>query len=151
MDYSEDDAADRGGVSVALNIGIAPHPEYTLEVAGAIAEGVRLLNHHTRDHAALQYPAEVDRLIRELSSAAGRLPQLLAQVGAWLEREDAAERVAVPSGEYQGNPLLAVATARLRLDRAQEIARDLAEALDFAASVTSGLAAAETGEDDADG
>jgi len=138
-------------MDIDLSTGAPPSPERTLKLAETFAESVRVLNHTTMHHEALGEPSEADRLIREVSSAVSRLPQLLGQVSAWLEREDAAEGIAVPSGEYQGNPLLAVATARLRLDRAQEIAHDLAEALDFAASVTSGLAAAETGEDGADG
>ena len=105
------------------------------------------MNHATRHREALEYPSDVDRVVRELSSAAARLPQLLSQVGAWLEHEDA-ERIAVPSGEYQGNPLLAVATARIRLDMASAIAAALQEALDDAARVTCDLAAVEAEEDD---
>jgi len=133
-------------MDIDLSTAAPPSPGRTLKLAEAFAEIVRVLNHATMHHEALQYPSEADRLIREISSAASRLPQLLGQVGAWLEREDAAERITVPSGDYQGNPLLAVATARLRLDAASAVAAQLQEALDSAASVTCNLGATETGE-----
>jgi|GEM_PF-3496972 len=139
---------DDAPYSVALNIGAPPAPEYVLKVAEAIAEGVRVLNHVTRHHEALEYPAQADWLIRALSSATSRLPQLLSQVGEWLGEENAAWRVAVSSGEYQGEPLTAVTAARLRLDAASVVAAQLAEALDSAASVTCDLVAAEDGSDD---
>jgi hypothetical protein len=132
---------------VILDTSAPPAPDYVLEVAEAFAECVRVMNHATRHHEALRYPSEADRLIREVSSGVIRLPQLLSQVRVWLEQEEAAGRIEVPSGEYQGNPLLAVTTARLRLEMAETVAGALQQALDDAASVTSGLAAAETGED----
>ncbi len=132
-------------MDIDLSTDTAPSPERTIKLAEMIAEAVRVLNHQTRHHEALRYPSEADRLIRELSSAAGRLPQLLGQVGAWLKREDADGRIEVPYGEYQGNPLLAVAMARLRLDAASAAATALQEALDSAASVTCDLGAGGEG------
>ena len=137
--------------TVALNIGGPRDPRYVLEVAEAFAECIRVLNHLTRDHAALEYPAEADTLIRYLSRAAAMLPQLLGQVGAWLEQEDAAGRITVPAGEYRGNPLLAVASARLRLDMAVGAAAALRMELDNAAAVTTDLAGVPDGEEDDDG
>ena len=60
----------------------------------------------------------------------------------------AAERIEVPSGQYRGNPLLAVAAARLGLDAASVAAAGLQEALDAVARVTSDLAAREDGTDE---
>lgn len=137
---------DTAPCSVAINIGGPRDPQYVLELAEAFAEIVRALNHITRDHEALLYPSEADRLIREVSSAASRLPQLLGQVGAWLEQERAAGRIEVPSGEFAGDARLAVVTAGVRLEMASAIAAALQEALDDAARVTCGLAAPETGE-----
>ena len=134
--------------TAGLSTDSPPSPERTKKLAETFAECVRVMNHATRHREALEYPSDVDRVVRELSSAASRLPQLLSQIGAWLAQEDAAERIAVPSGEYQGNPLLAVATARLRLDMASAIAAALQEALDDAARVTCDLAAVEAEEDD---
>lgn len=134
-------------MNIDLSTGTPPTPERTRQLAETLAEVVRTLNHTTMHHEALGEPADVDRVIRELVSAAERLPQLLGQIGAWLEREDAAERIEVPSGEYAGNPLLAVATARDLLDSAVTWAAGLHRALGLAASVTSDLAG--SGSDDA--
>lgn len=126
-----------------LSTGIPPSPERTLQLAGVLPEVVRTLNHATRDHEALHYPSDADRLIRALEMMASRLPQLIEQVDAWLEREDGAERIEIPSGEYEGNPLLATAAARMELDAARAAAADLRQSLASAASVTSGMAARE--------
>lgn len=134
--------------NVTLNVDGPRDPQYVLEVAEAAAQCVRVLNHLTRDHAALEYPAEADTLIRYLSSAAARLPQLLVQVGAWLEQEAADGRIRVIRGE---DPVTVVIAAQLRLERAAQIAAELQEALDFAASVTTGLAGVPDGKEDDDG
>jgi hypothetical protein len=133
---------------VILSTDAPPDPDYTHEVAEAFAECVRVLNHQTRHHEALEYPSEADRLVRELSSAVGRLPQLLDQVAAWLEQEAASGRIEVPSGEWEGVPGVAVVAVRLRADYARGMAEGLHEALDSMAKVTWQLAAAETGEGD---
>ena len=134
--------------SIALSTAGPRDPQYVLELAEGFAEIVRCLNHITRDHASLEYPAEADRLVREIASGVSRLPQLLGQIDAWLEAEDAAERIEVPSGQYRGNPLLAVVAARLGLDAASVAAARLQEALDAVARVTSDLAAREDGTDE---
>ena len=137
--------------TVALNVDGPRDPRYVLEVAEAFAECVRVANHLTRDHAALEYPAEADTLIRYLSSAAAMLPQLLGQVGSWLEAEHAAGRVRAVAGEYKGRPDAAVSVARLRLDVARGTAAALRQELDNAASVTIDLAGVPDGEEDGDG
>jgi hypothetical protein len=139
-------------VSVSLNTDIAPHPEYTLELAGeAVAGGVRVLNHQTRHHEALRYPAEADTLIRYLAMAASRLPQLFGQIGGWLDAEQAAGGLRVPQGEYAGRPDAAVIAAGLDLEAASVLAEALQQALYAAASRTTDLAAADPGpEDDED-
>ena len=134
---------------VILSTTAPPDPGYVLEVAEAIAEGVRTLNHQTRDHAALEYPAEGDQLIRELESAASRLPQLLDQIAGWYEREAAAGRLEVHEGDRAGAPAMAVVAIRMRADAARVSAEQLQADLASLAQVTSTLAAA--GEDDTDG
>jgi len=136
---------------VILNIDAPPSSDYVLEVAEAVAEGVRTLNHQTRHHEALEYPSQADMLIRELSSAVSRLPQLLDQAAAWVEEEAAAGRILVPSGEWEGVPGVAAVAVRLRADYARGLAEGLAEALSSLASVTCQLGTVETGEDDTDG
>ena len=132
-------------IVITLNTDGPCDPGYVLEVAEGIAEGVKVLNHLTRDHAALEYPSEADRLIRELASAAARLPQLLGQVSAWLSAEQEAGRIIVTYGDYAGQPARAVATAAIRLDEAEAYAGNLQVVLGMAASVTSTMAAREKG------
>jgi hypothetical protein len=126
-------------------------PHYLLEVVEAFAEAARVMNHLTLHHSALEYPSEADRLIREVSTAASRLPQLLSQAGGWLGREQAAGRITVPAGEFWSNPAAAVSMARLRLEMASAIAAALQEALDDAASITCHLAVAEASPEVQDG
>lgn len=118
-------------------------PRYVLEVAAAFAESVRVLDHLTRHHEALDFPCEADQLIQELSSGTARLPQLFRQIGGWLEQEHAAGRIRVPEGDFAGRPGAAVTVARLRLDGSVPPAENLQGALDAVASVTCDLASAE--------
>ena len=63
-----------------------PHsPDYTREVGNVLAEAVRTLNYATLgDCPGLEYPDEADRLLRDVTTALDRLPQLLEQVRGWL-------------------------------------------------------------------
>lgn len=115
-------------------------PATVTEYGDALPELVRALNHVTMHHEALEFPSDADRLIRNAALAVSRLPQLLSQAGAWLAHEQAAGRIEVPRGEA---PATVVLAARMRLERAAQIASELQEALDFAASVTSGMGAPE--------
>jgi hypothetical protein len=133
--------------SVTLNIDAPPDPGYTLEVAEAFAECVRLLNHHTRHDEALEFPAEGDRLLRYLESAAERLPQLIDQVVSWYERRAAAGGLLVVAGDYKGDPDRAVMMLRMRADAARLSAEHSGEFLRSVAAVTTNLAAAG-GDDD---
>jgi hypothetical protein len=134
-------------VNVDLSTDTPASPERTRQVAEFIAEAVRYLNHATMDHAAFGSPDDARRVLQEIATAAFRLPQLFGQVDRWLEREDEAERISVPSGQYRDNPLLAVATARDVLDTARADAARLSEDLERAARVTSDLAGVEDGDD----
>ena len=136
--------------SVAINIDSPPDPQYVLELAEAFAQIVRALNHLTRDHEALEFPAEGDHVLRELSSAAARLPQLLDQIAGWYEREAAAGKLEAVSGAWAGMPGMAVAAIRMRADAARMTAEQLQADIASVAEVTSTLAAAETSEDGGD-
>ena len=133
-------------ISVTLNIDGPRDPHYVLEVAEAFSQAVRVMNHLTRDHAALRYPSEVDGLVCYLSAAAAMTPQLLGQVSRWLAVEQEAGRVRVPAGEHAGNPVRAVAAARTGLDAASVAADAFREVLEVVASVTANLGAAEGNE-----
>ena len=128
--------------AVALNIDAPPSPDYVLELAETIAEAVRVLNHQTRHHEALEYPSQADTLIRYLSSAASRLPQLLEQVSAWMNAEYAAGRIQMTGGEFM-QPAVAGLAVEARLGKAAEHAEALRQALDSATAVTSAMAARE--------
>lgn len=130
-------------ITVVLNIDGPRDPGYTLEVAEAAAEAVRVLNHLTRSHASLEYPAEVDRLLRYLESAAARHQQLLSQITGWLETEQAAGRIRTADGAFISDPAEAVAEVRSDLSEARMAAEALRAALKHAASVTSDLRAEE--------
>jgi hypothetical protein len=95
---------------------LGPHsPEYTVTVANALAECVRVLNHATRSDDAIGYPGAVYQVLGAVYTATGRLPQLLSQLSGWLERATEAGRLA----EHQhGDVIAAVATAQDALARA---------------------------------
>jgi hypothetical protein len=135
-------------MDIDLSTDTAPSPERTIQLAETIAESVRVLNHQTRHHEALRYPPEADRLIRELSSAASRLPQLLEQIAGWLEAEQAAGRIEIADGSSYTTPALAADVARLQLEQAQAQARMLQHALDAAAAVTCDMSGVEDGSDE---
>ncbi len=133
---------------VIFDIDAPPDPGYLLEVLEAHAEAVRVANHMTRHHEALEFPAEGDQLVRELESAASRLPQLLDQIASWYEQEAAAGRLEVPSGDRAGSPEMAVVAIRMRADAARKGAEQLQADLASLGQVTATLAAPDTGEDD---
>ena len=135
-------------MNIDLSTDTAPYPERTLQLAETMADIIRELNHQTLDHEALRYPSEADRLLRELSAAAARLPQLLGQVTSWLHAEVYAGRVEMASGSRFPNAGLAEDVVRLKLEAAAADAGRLQKALDAAASVTSDMAAREDESDE---
>ena len=125
-----------------LSTGTAPSPERTLQLAETFAELARVLNHQARHHEALRYPSDADRLIRELSAAAARLPQLLRQVAAWLNAEYEEGRIRMTDGGDK-EASYAVLSASSRLESASEYAAVLCQMLEHAASVTSTMGGVE--------
>jgi len=134
-------------VNIDLSTGAPASPERTRQLAETFAELARVLNHATMDHAAFGVPSDVDRVLREVASAAARLPQLFTQAARWVDLEDGAGRIEVPSGEWAGQPHTAVTAMQVRLDTAREDAANLCTDLEQAAQVTSALAAAGPEED----
>jgi hypothetical protein len=135
---------------INLSIDAPADPGETRKLAETMAEYARLLNHRTLRHAALRYPSDADRVVRELALMAGRLPQLLEQIGAWLAAEQEAGRIEVAPNEFGGGPLAAaraVAAARLRLDAARLEAEELHGALEYAGHVLAELGGVEDGTD----
>lgn len=120
-------------------------PAYVLEVARALAEAARVLCHLTRHPEALGEPPDADRLLREISSAAARLPQVLTQVSAHLSQEAAAGRLEVAGGKYRGHPDTAVTDFRACADEASAALMRAAAEIGDAAEITSAMAPAGGG------
>ena len=128
-------------MEIDLSTDAPPSPERTLRLAETMAEAVRVLNHQTRHREALRYPSDADRLIRDLATAAARLPQLLGQVAEWLAVEQAAARIVMEGGSRGRSPEVMTDMTRMRLEQAAARARELGKALDGAASVTCDMGA----------
>jgi hypothetical protein len=112
---------------------------------------MRALNHLTRHHEALREPSDADQLIRDVSLAVSRLPQLLEQVSGWLVAEQAAGRIGIVPGIRLPNAVLALDVARQELEKAQALARMLQQALDAVAAVTTDMTGIEDGSDEEGG
>lgn len=68
------------------------------DLADEAAEAIRSLNHLTLGGTGLEDPGDLYSVVANLASMAGRLPQLLTQLGQWLEHEHTAGRVGHDSG-----------------------------------------------------
>jgi hypothetical protein len=120
-----------------------PHSaDYTKEVADALRESVRVLNHATRNKAGLEYPADAAAVIGALAAAAGGLEQTCHQISRWLSDEYEGGRMAEWSeGRHGGDVSAAITDAQVALDHAITGARILAGHLNEAHQATSGLQA----------
>lgn len=122
-----------------------PHsPDYTMQVANAIAEAVRVLNHATLpvDGApGLNGPVAAERLLGALHTALTRFPQLVDQVKDFLAAQG--RTWAHAAG---GDPEVELMEAAHSLGLAHTAAVDLATFLGKARESLSGLYA----EDDDD-
>ena len=128
-------------INVVLNPDAAVDHLYVLEVAEALAEAVRVLNHQTL-HGALESPEDADVVVSALATMAHRLPQLLDQVGHWLEAEEAAGRLEVTDGKFAGKPGAAVDVVRTYLDGTAGRFREAERLLESAHQVTGAMAPA---------
>lgn len=119
-----------------------PHsPDYTKEVAGQLAECVRVLNHATRGDG-LVYPGDAYELLGQLSEAVGGLPQLLGQLNDFLEHSMEAGKLTTSAGSDL-TPANAVARADNALSTGQANAAELGSSLDHAQQAITWLAARE--------
>jgi hypothetical protein len=132
-------------VTISITIGGPPDPGYVLELAEGLAEIVRALNLQTRHHEALESPEDADVVVSALATMAHRLPQLLDQVGRWLEAEEAAGRLEVTDGKFAGKPGAAVDVVRTYLDGTAGRFRDAERLLESAHQVTGAMAPAGEG------
>ncbi|MGR6913631.1 hypothetical protein ACU635_05205 [[Actinomadura] parvosata] len=120
-----------------------PHDdEYTCEVATALSEAMRVLNHATLSHAGVSYPATVNDVLGKVSVSAARLDQLLRQLGEALKRMQASGQL----GDDCGDPAGRLDKALSELTLARETARDLAMQIDCAFNTTATLHLTGAGE-----
>jgi hypothetical protein len=112
----------------------------TIDHAATAAEAVRALIHLTLGRRALAEPAELDRIVAELATMTGRLPQLLRQLRGWLDTEQHAGRL---RSDDTTDPARIVDRAAAELTDAGHAAHDLGRALDDAHQLLAHLAATE--------
>ncbi len=116
-----------------------PHAdEHTTAAAHLAAEAVRFLNYATGSHSpqGLTYPATAYTITADLALAAGRMPQLLDQLAAWLKTQEAAGRLAM---DDRSPARVAVINATARLEVARALAARLATQLADVQNTISGL------------
>lgn len=98
--------------------------------ADVAAEALRALNHTTRPGSTgLHTPADVYDTLAGLELLTARLPQVLTQLQAFLEREHAAGRVQVVDGPHTGDPAALLAATTHELSAAAVTAASLRDAL----------------------
>lgn len=126
-------------------------PAATQRLADNAAEAIRALNHATLPadgFPGLQHPCDAYYLLGALQQLAFRLPQLLAQLSAYLQRELQYDAIAFADGPFIGDPFGAVGTASHALeDIAVRAARTLATAVNTAHEAIA-FAAQRTEDDD---
>jgi hypothetical protein len=123
-----------------------PHtPATTLEAADLFAEGIRYLNHATMPGAGgLENPADAYSLLGALYTATGRLPQLLAQLTAFLDSQAGTGRL----GDDQCREVSdQVASASLYLGACHRCATELTAGLQAAQNAIAGLYVKDGGDD----
>lgn len=100
------------------------------EPAGQAAEAIRALSYATVGWAAqLTYPSDLADVVASLQAPAAHMPQLCAQLAAWLHGRHDCGKVGAEYGRDPGEYVAAVVEA---LERAAQDADLLAAALDSA-------------------
>jgi len=96
-----------------------PHDDDTATAVAALtAEAARYLAYATRPGSGgVTSPVTVYDLAIELSSAIGRIPQIVTQLAAWLAAEDSAGRIASDSPAAAAEASGALAEARHAAER----------------------------------
>ncbi|MEU8251989.1 hypothetical protein [Nonomuraea sp. NPDC048916] len=113
-----------------------PHSDdYTSEVAAAVSEAVRVLNHATFSHVGVTYPSTVYDVLGRLGASTSGLDQLLRQLGEALRRMQESGQL----GNDHDVPDERLDKALSELTAARKTARDLALRIDRAFNTTAGL------------
>ncbi|RVX39115.1 hypothetical protein EDD27_1457 [Nonomuraea polychroma] len=113
-----------------------PHSdEYTRQVADALSESVRVLNHATATGAGLASPATVYDVLGRASATIAGFDQLLRQIGKRLQRHLASGRL----GDDHGDPASTVEQTLAELAAARQAAHTLTRRLERAFNATASL------------
>jgi hypothetical protein len=113
-----------------------PHSDdYTSEIAIALSEAVRVLNHATLSRAGVTYPSTVYNVLGRIGDSAAGLDQLMVQLGETLRRMLASGQL----GDDHGDPADRLDKALSELTAAREAARHLAVRIDCAFNTTASL------------
>lgn len=122
-------------------ITLTPHPAeghsstYTLEVAGAVADAVRVLNYATLSHnaeAGVPYPSTAYDVVSRLHAAVAGMDQLTRQLADRVAEIAATREITVSHGIFTGDPAAAVGAVLESLDTVRQAAAGLAGALGYA-------------------
>lgn len=132
-------------VTITLDPEGHPDPAYLRAAAAALPVLVRVLAHQACHSEALGEPAAIAGMLQEISLACQALPRVLTQVRGHLAREDAAGRLEVTRGKYQGHPDTAVTDLWAHVDEASAALLRAAAELDDAAEIASAMAVADPG------
>lgn len=128
---------------IDLNVDGPHSPGRTAEAGQLFDDCSRLLVYATMsDKGGLDYPGDAYRLIADVYSATGRLPQACEQIGRFLEAQAARD------GAYEArgrNPASAARLAAAHLAGAANAARTLTDALRAAQTAIAGLGIREDG------
>jgi hypothetical protein len=119
-----------------------PHsPERTAEIGTLFDEYSRYITYATMpEKHGLTFPSDACRLVADLYSATGRIPQVCDQLGQFLRAQEATGRLY----EAQGRDIaVQVDRAQVHLDQAAEAARALTRALQAVQADIAGLGVKE--------
>jgi hypothetical protein len=111
-------------------------------LADRAAQAIRLLNHRTRPATeGLAEPGDTAEIIADLASMAAMLPQLLDQLGHWLEHQQHAGRLRVDTYAPLPDPAATVHALTDSLQHVNQCMQRAATALDTAHQHAAHLAA----------
>ena len=120
-----------------LNVDGPHSPERTAEAGQLFDDCSRLLVYATMsDKGGLEYPGDAYRLIADIYSAVGRLPQACMQIGQFLHAQAAREGAYEAQGR---DPAKCAALAAAHLSGAASAADTLTAALQAAQTAIAGL------------
>jgi hypothetical protein len=112
---------------------LAAAGQKTGDLADVADETVRDLVYATN---ADMFPGDVYRVLGNLHTLTGRLPQLLQQLETILARQLQDRELAVANGEHAGDPFAAITPAGDDLDQAAAAAEQLTRSLHAAQTAT---------------